>query len=272
MKLGIIGTGLIGGSIGMRGRANGWHAIGYDVEQRVAEEAQACGAIDRAVSLEDVLADSEIVAIAAHTRATITLLDHLRAAPPRTARLIVDVSSVKAPIVHAARGVANFVATHPMAGRECSGPGNASADLFEGKSWFYVPTGDRELDWRAVEFVGSLGGVPVEADAAEHDRVVALTSHLPQVIATLFGSTVPSTVSQAYLGPAARELLRLSRSNMEMWSEVLRANRTNVCTALRGFAADLLDLADVYASAEALYYDDEHAWAAKSTAASTRSE
>ena len=244
MTLGIIGTGLIGSSIGMRARSNGCLVLGYDADPAAAQEAQSLGAIDRSVARREILERAEIVVIAAHTRATIAQLEDLRRMPARAAALVMDVSSVKAPIVRAARGVRNFVATHPMAGGERSGPGAAAAGIFEGRSWFYVPTSDRELDRRAVEFIGSLGGVPLETGAEEHDRIVAVTSHVPQIVASLFASALSVEAGEAYFGPTAHELVRLSRSSGAMWNDIFQQNGSNIAASLSRLTFALRQVAE----------------------------
>lgn len=245
MTIGIIGTGMIGGSIGIRARELGWRVIGYDANPEAAQEARVRGAIDEIVRREEMDERADVVVIAAHISGTLAEIERLRFTQPRKARLIIDISSVKAPIVEAAQGVRNFVATHPMAGRERSGPSAAARDVFEGKTWLYIPTGDRELDWRAVEFIGAFGAIPVEADAVEHDRIVAVTSHLPQVIASLFATRLarPEVQVQAFLGPTAKELLRLSHSSVDMWRDILDSNRENIGVELRALAHDLEEAA-----------------------------
>ena len=253
--LGIIGTGLIGGSIGMRAREFGLHVIGCDADTRAAEEAVQCGAIGESVSRDTLLERANIIVIAAHAAGTIAHLEHMRYVQPRNAQLIIDIASVKAPVVEAARGVRNFVPTHPMAGRERSGPTAAARDAFEGKTWLYVPTGDRELDWRAVEFIGAFGASPVEINAEEHDRIVAFTSHLPQVFATLFARRA-SPEREAFMGPVAREFMRLSRSSPAMWHDILEANAQNIASELRALSTDLADVAHALERGENLYAEE----------------
>jgi prephenate dehydrogenase len=270
--LGIIGTGLIGGSIGMRAREQGWHVIGFDIDTH-AEEAVRCGAVDDVAPLESIHERADTIVVAAHISATLEHIERMRSAPPANARLILDIASVKAPIVRSAHGLRNFVATHPMAGRERSGPSAAVRDLFEGKTWLYVPTGDAELDARAVDFITAFDAMPVAVDAEEHDRIVALTSHLPQIFATLFaqrlslhtrhGEPVEPRVTrhaepvephvEAFMGPTARELMRLSRSSPAMWSGILEANHEYIERELRALAGDLTAVADGLAHGENLY-------------------
>ena len=253
--LGIIGTGLVGGSIGMRAREFGWRVIGCDADPRAAEEAVLCGALDESVSRDTLLDRADIIVIAAHVAGTVEHLEHMRCMQPRGARLIIDIASVKAPVVEAARGVKNFVPTHPMAGRERSGPSAAARDVFEGKTWLYVPTGDRELDWRAVEFIGAFGASPVEVNAEEHDRIVAFTSHVPQIFATLFARR-SSPQREAFMGPVAREFMRLSRSSPAMWHDILEANAENIASELRALSTDLAGVAHALERGENLYREE----------------
>jgi prephenate dehydrogenase len=252
MNLGIIGTGLIGSSIGIRAQEIGWNVLGFDTNAQAAEEALRHRALTEVVTRAGIYENADTIVIAAHINGTIAELQEMRFRQPRKARLIIDISSVKAPIVQAARGVRNFVATHPMAGRERSGPAAATRDVFEGKTWLYVPTGDREIDWRGVEFIGTFGAIPFEIDAEKHDRTVAFTSHLPQVLATLFANrTTPGT--EAYMGPTAKELLRLSRSSPAMWHDILEANRENICRELRALADDIMHSCRLLERGENLY-------------------
>lgn len=241
-SLGIIGTGMMGSSIGIRARELGWRVTGFDLDAQAAEEAVQCGAIDAAKSREEICSDADVIVIATHIGGTLVEMERMRFSPPRKARLIIDIASVKAPIVAAARGLKNFVATHPMAGRERSGPEAATRDVFEGKMWLYVPSGDSELDWRAVEFIGAFGAIPFEVDAAEHDRIVALTSHVPQIVSNCFAARLRDDVAP-FMGPTARELSRLSRSSDAMWRDILAANSGNIARELRALAADLNETA-----------------------------
>ncbi|HTA40053.1 MAG TPA: prephenate dehydrogenase/arogenate dehydrogenase family protein, partial [Candidatus Acidoferrales bacterium] len=163
--VGIVGTGLIGGSIGLRARRNGFRVIGCDASGEALESAVAAGAIDEAAPRGPLLALADVVVIAVPTDAAVGEIGALRESPEIHAELVIDVASVKAPIVAAAHGVANFVATHPMAGSERSGASSARADLFEGRPWLYVPPGHAELEAIARGFIESMGGVPGAVDA-----------------------------------------------------------------------------------------------------------
>jgi prephenate dehydrogenase len=243
--LGIFGVGLMGCSIGLHARANGIYVIGSDVDPAALDAASAAGAIDAAATPDTLAKEADTMVIATHLEPTLRELERL-AGRPSTRTLALDVASVKVPVVAAAAGVAKFVATHPMAGSERSGPGAARADLFDGCSWAYVPSGDADLDARAREFIRWCGAFPVATSAEAHDRVVALTSHLPQIVASCYAVLLGESESDAQQlrGPVARELLRISDMNAPMWRDILRANAHNVEPELRKLASALISAAD----------------------------
>ena len=176
----ILGTGLIGSSIGLGLRNAGWQVVGWDPDAAVADRAAELGAVDRVSSDPDaaVAGDLDLVVLAGPPGAIVAAVEHLD-----VAGLVIDVAGVKGPIVAAARPE-HFVGTHPMAGRESSGPDAASAALFRGAAWVVVTDGAGDADIAAVEtIVRQLGARPVRMTAAEHDRAVAAISHLPQILA-----------------------------------------------------------------------------------------
>lgn len=231
--LGILGTGLIGASIGLRSRAEGRRVLGWDPDDDAVRIALARGALDEGVTRARVLAECETVVVAAPPSATRAALESLRGGDASWS-LLLDVASVKASIAKAGRGVTNFVPTHPLAGNEGSGPGAAEAALFEGRTWAYVPSGDEALDARARAFIESAGAQPFACDAARHDRIVAVTSHLPQLVdwrlAELIRAVDPEF--ERLCGPAAREILRLAGSPRALWREIVEENEANVGDAL----------------------------------------
>lgn len=246
--LGILGVGVIGGSIGLRARGNGVHVVGADSDPVALDTARNVGAIDAVVEPEMLSRLADIVVIAAHLEPTLREIARLANEPSGPA-LLLDVASVKVPVAGAAKALSNFVATHPMAGSERSGPSAARPDLFEGCSWAYVPTGDRELDARACRFIESLGGIPVAMTAEEHDRLVALTSHLPQVLALCYARMLRAAGENAeqLCGPVARELLRISGMSAAMWGDILQANAHNIEPELRRLSRELDAAADALA-------------------------
>jgi prephenate dehydrogenase len=246
-RLGIIGTGLIGASIGLAAHTRGWEVLGYDRDPAASSGALVGDAIDRVVERDEIYGACSVVAIAAHISGTLEEIGGLRRRILHREQLVIDVSSVKAPIAAAAQGIAAFVPTHPMAGGERHGPGAARADLFEGRYWCYVPGIDDARTSQARAFIEDLGAKPVKVDPREHDAIVALTSHLPQMLAYAFSQCVsersrenPELVD-ALCGPAARELLRLGRSSPQLWDEIFSANQQALHAELTRFLAAIDD-------------------------------
>jgi prephenate dehydrogenase len=245
--VGIIGLGLIGGSIGMRARRNGALVVGHDIDPGAQAAAIEVGAIDMAASREELYAQAGTVVLAAYTDGIVHELERLRTENPIRASLVIDIASVKEPIVSAAAGVRNFVATHPMAGTERSGVRAAKRDLFDRRTWAYVPSGDTALDSRARAFIASFGAAALAVDAADHDRVVGFTSHLPQILAWAYAQRAQDHASDAFdplIGQTASEMLRLGRSGVDFWRSVLAANAANIEPDLRAIAGDLQQAAD----------------------------
>lgn len=248
--VGIFGVGAIGGSIGLRARRNGARVVGADCDGAALQQARSLGAIDSVAEPHELANLCDVLVVASHLGPTLREIERLAAAPAVAASLIVDVASVKTPVVRAAEGLRTFVATHPMGGTERSGIRAARADLFDGCAWAYVPTGSEELNGRARAFIESMGGVPVAIGAQEHDRAAALSSHLPQVVAWRYAQLVRTSDSgaQRLCGPVARELLRIAGMSSEMWRDVLRANARNIEPPLRELAAELQAAADALAA------------------------
>lgn len=245
--VGIVGTGLIGGSIGMRARRNGAYVVGHDDDPTAAAGALAVGALDAVVTRDELYARADTVVIAAHLAGTIAEIARLRGGSRVRAGLILDVASVKVPVCKAAEGLANFVATHPMAGSQRRGAAFATPTLFDGRTWAYVPHHDPGLAGRAFRWLATLGGLPLAIEPGEHDRIVAYGSHLPQILAWIYArraSERDGENGRRLAGAAARELLRLGTAEWDMWPDVLRNNARNVVPELRGLGAALLEAAD----------------------------
>src|SRR5579875_258514 len=152
--------------------------------------ALAHGIIDESVSeLDALLQRGDTLVVAAPLDATLTILERCSGAPPKAA-LIVDVASVKAPLLPFVARLAGFVPTHPLAGAEQSGPAASRDDLFIGRPWAYVPSGDPLLEGRVLQFIRAMGAEPFAVEAERHDRIVALTPHVPQMLSTVLGATL----------------------------------------------------------------------------------
>ncbi|MBA2610280.1 MAG: prephenate dehydrogenase/arogenate dehydrogenase family protein, partial [Actinobacteria bacterium] len=179
----IVGTGLIGASVALALRGQGWTVSGVDADASRADEALAAGVIDH-VGLD---ADADLVVVAVPVSSVASAVVEALAACPKAT--VTDVGSVKAPIV-AAIDNARFVGGHPMAGSEQDGLKGADANLFNGATWVLTPTDDtdttRYADLRTA--ISSIGADIVELAPARHDALVALVSHVPHLTAaTLMG-------------------------------------------------------------------------------------
>jgi prephenate dehydrogenase len=225
----IAGTGLIGSSIGFGLSRAGWTVYGWDPDEEAAAGALAVGAVDEIVGSFDnlVAIDPDLLVLAGPPAATVASLQGLS-----TETLTIDVAGVKRPIV-AAAGVNRFVGTHPMAGREVSGPEAATPGLFRGATWVITTDGASEDDLAAIEaLVRSLGATPARMTAAEHDAAVARISHLPQLVAAAMLVNAAGTEGAMDLAAGSfRDITRVAASDPALWVDVLAMNRDEVIDA-----------------------------------------
>jgi prephenate dehydrogenase len=230
---GIIGTGLIGASIGRSLRAAGWFVTGWDPDPEALQTAEDLGSFDRVCREMDEVVDSagDVLVLAAPPEAVARL-----AATIVTEGLVVDVAGVKGPIVRAA-ATPRFVGTHPMAGREHSGAAASSPALFRGAAWVVVTDGATEDDLALVEeLVAATGARPIRMTAEEHDEAVSMISHLPQVLAAVLVTEAADRTNAMELAAGSfRDLTRVAASDPSVWTQLLLANRDAVIAA----AADL---------------------------------
>ena len=186
----VAGVGLIGGSwaLGLRRAGFTGKILGFDRDE-VLERIRASGAVDEArAGLPDDARAGDLVVLAVPVGATVELLSGWARALPDGV-VVTDVGSTKRAVCEAARGLAaTFVGGHPMAGSVRSGVEAARADLFAGAPWFLV-AGEGEARNRVADMVASFGAHPVVVDPEEHDRRVALGSHLPQLVASALASS-----------------------------------------------------------------------------------
>jgi prephenate dehydrogenase len=204
--------------------------------------AAAAGALDASAPGLAALAErSTVLAIALPVDATIAALGTPELNRPE---LVFDVASVKAPVVRAARGIERFVASHPLAGRERGGFGAADAGLFEGRTWAVAPAHNAAAQARLERLIGLLGARPLVVAAEEHDRLVAVSSHLPQVLSVALGARLAAAGdadARVYdlCGPGMRSMLRLARSDAGLWGPIAQANAGALAETLRALAAAL---------------------------------
>jgi prephenate dehydrogenase len=239
----LIGTGLIGASIGIGLRGLGWTVTGWDPDAEAGAGAIRCGAIDRlADSVEEALDSADLVVLAGPP---VAIEEHLRALD--TEALVTDVAGVKAPIVAAGRHLKHFVGGHPMAGRESSGPGGASGSLFRGATWVLTTDNAQSPDLAAIEaIVVGLGAIPVHMQSDDHDAAVAAISHLPQVVASALVNRVARHSTALDLAAGGfRDVTRIALSDPGWWADVLVENRAALSLLLRGLGDDLRTWAEL---------------------------
>ncbi|MGI5321574.1 prephenate dehydrogenase [Actinomadura nitritigenes] len=240
----VVGTGLIGTSIALAMRERGAEVLLTDRDAAalaLAVELGAGTALPDGASAEP--ADLAVLAVPPAAVA-VTLLD---AQKRGLATAYTDVASVKAlPLAQAAElgcDLSTFVAGHPLAGSERSGPGAARPDLFLGRPWALCAT--PEASPEAVAAVTALakacGAMPVEVDAAEHDRAVALVSHGPHVVSAAVAArlTAADDVALGLSGQGVRDVTRIAASDPRLWIGILSANAEPVADVLEAVATDL---------------------------------
>ena len=238
----IIGTGLIGTSIGLGLRAAGWRVTGWDLDPAVSDTALTRGALDEVAGdrTAAVAGAHDIVILAVPPAASLEFV-----AAGEIDTLTIDTAGAKSAIV-AANRLPRFVGTHPMAGREVSGPEAATASLFHGATWVLTSNGATSGDLEAVTaVVRELGAQPVLMTAAEHDSAVAAISHLPQLVAaSLVGLAGNHPEAMNLAAGSFRDLTRVAGSDPALWLDVLASNRAEVLAALREMQDRLGSLAE----------------------------
>ncbi|MEV7418616.1 prephenate dehydrogenase [Streptomyces sp. NPDC089919] len=237
----VIGTGLIGTSAALALAGRGVTVYLADHDPANARTAAALGAGTDEVPGGPV--DLAIVAVPpAHVAAALA-----DAIGRGVARAYVDVASVKGgprrELEALGLDLAAYIGTHPMAGKERSGPLAATADLFEGRPWVLTPTRDTDTEVLnlALELVALCRAVPVVMDADAHDRAVALVSHTPQLVSSMVAARLESADETAVrlCGGGIRDVTRIAASDPRMWVDILSANPGPVADVLSGIAADL---------------------------------
>lgn len=245
LNVGVVGTGLIGGSIALAGTRAGYRVTFYEPRSGAIETV--LGGTVRAASLDELAGSSDLIFIATPVSSMLSVADRL--APfVRPGAIVSDVASVKGPIVKGLSEVFTgrclYIPSHPMAGSEKSGLEAARVSLFENAVTIISP--DRCPDKGALErlahFWREAGSIPLFVDVPTHDRLVAAVSHLPHLLAAVLmmhaAEFAPEGLS--FVGNGFRDSTRIAGGSPELWTEILLANRTDLLTNLYRFR-DVLD-------------------------------
>ncbi len=253
-RIAIIGTGLIGGSLGLaiKHARPSVHISGFDLPDRL-DEAAFLGVLDsRAASLEAAVEDADLVILATPLPSIVSLLEEVsRVCRPDA--VITDVGSVKTPVMERAREVVpegmTFVGGHPMAGAASGGLKYADPLLFENAVYVLCPQGEAlPLSFGTVrDLLSEIGARLLVMDAYHHDRIAAAVSHLPQLLSVaLVEAAYETGRDEEAVGTLAaggfRDMTRIADSPFELWRSILAANHGNVLDALSNMSSTIQKL------------------------------
>ena len=237
----IVGTGLIGTSIGLALKGKGLDVLLADASPAVLNLAVDFGAGKK---FESGI-DPELVIVCTPPDVTAQVISAELAAHP--AATVTDVASVKGTVLTALQQqgieLANYVGSHPMAGREQTGALAGRGDLFIGRPWVVTPSKDssKESVLLVESLAHDLGATIVSMDPHEHDRAVALVSHAPQIVSSLLAARLASADSAdvSLAGQGLRDTTRIAASDPKLWMQILSANSTQVSSVLKSVRDDL---------------------------------
>jgi prephenate dehydrogenase len=264
MRIAVLGVGLIGGSIGLAAREHveGVEVVGCGRNPDNLRVARERGAISSAAgSVAEALEGAELCFACAPVGA---LPDQVRsalaAAGPGCA--VTDVGSTKQDLLGQVEDP-RFIGGHPVAGAETAGVAHARADLFQGAVWYLTPHSRSEglLYERLHRFVINVGARPVAVAPETHDRLVAVFSHLPHVLANVLASQAAGRLldhgeALRQVGPSFRDMTRVAGANTQMWSDIYRANRGAIVEEIRDFRRELERVEELLGAGETAAWND----------------
>lgn len=242
----IVGVGLIGASFGLALRQAGFPGEILGVSSNPAiQTAKRLGAIDREVSLAEAAKQADLLYLSQPVDRILGTIAELGPIV-RPGTLVTDAGSTKASIVKRATeylpGNA-FLGGHPMAGKETSGAAAADANLFRGRLYLLTPLGEESgMTAQFRQWLLRIGAITRDVTPEEHDRTVAFTSHLPQLLSTTLAAALQRQSNPNLLaihGPGLLDLTRLALSPHELWSSILSENREQVLSALDTYIHEL---------------------------------
>jgi len=257
VRIGIVGVGLIGGSIALAARERMNASVaGFDSSGVALVSALKRGALDRACeSVEEAAADADAVFVAVPVGG----LDEAVSAALNAASedcVITDVGSTKRAVV-AAHDDRRFVGGHPLAGAETAGVQHARADLFDGATWYLTPTSRTSglLYDRLYRLLRGLGARPAAIDAETHDSILATVSHLPHVLANVLVAQAGRTLARGgeqlpATGPSFRDATRVAGAPSAIWTDIYLSNRDALMSAIDDTIARLGTVRDALHAAD----------------------
>ena len=272
-RIGIVGLGLIGGSIALAARRAWPSALIIGVDRKdVLEQAMRLHAVDVGADDLVMLREANLAILAAPIEQNMQILAGLASHMPGEA-VVTDVGSTKRRVMQTALDLPprlTFVGGHPLGGAAVSGIEHARPDLFSGRPWFLTAAGEasRAALPRLSEFVRGLGAEPRVLDADTHDRLLAAVSHLPQLVVSALMHVVGERAGEDGLALSGRGLqatTRLASSPAEVWKDVVRTNPDYIADALDALIAVLGELKGDLRNGGALerIFESAAAWKAR---------
>ncbi|MDR1793997.1 MAG: prephenate dehydrogenase/arogenate dehydrogenase family protein [Erysipelotrichaceae bacterium] len=243
----IVGTGLIGGSIARRLKEKGCLVDGIDSDELTLAYGHEEGLLDRSNAthpMSQLIEEATFIILCLYP---LSQIDWVKAHKNEMKQhpLVIDVAGVKGACYPQCKqlltGVADYIATHPMAGREKSGIINSSAQLFHGANLILIEDGaDDKAKERVLKLAECLGfGRIIACDAATHDQRIAFLSQLSHILAVSLMNTHPGEDLAVYSGDSFRDLTRIAKINEEMWSELFLLNQSVLLEELKSFQKQL---------------------------------
>ena len=258
-RLAIVGTGLMGASVGLAAKRSGIaHVRGFDPDPNALAAAAESGCVDEPMpSLVDAVVEAELTIVAVPVTELPGQVAAVLAASAEDST-VTDVGSTKGAACNAALGSPRFIGGHPVCGSDARGPSHASADLFDGATWFLTPLQETDSEHyrRVHSFVSELGAVPVAIDPQAHDRLVALTSHLPHALANLLVNQAGATWIEGHdplaaAGGSLRDMTRVAGANPAIWVDIFLENAAALREALGEHRRRLERLLEALATGDA---------------------
>ncbi len=256
-RVAIAGVGLIGASFGLALRKAGFSGeiAGVSSPRSIAAACER-GAIDIGICLEEAAASADLIFLSQPISGIIQTVKQLEGLITR--RIVVtDAGSTKLAIMNAAGPSLReyvFIGGHPMAGKEQRGAEAADADLFRDRPWILTSKGDHPVEVVFRDWLEKIGARIKVLDAATHDRLVAWSSHLPQLASTALAAALHDRQPMAatVAGPGLTDMTRLALSSYDLWRDILDTNSTEITAALDAYIAKLQQIrtnfADEFAS------------------------
>jgi len=251
-KLLVLGAGLMGASIGLAAREAGWETRIADVDSEKTSEASAVTGL---LGLSQGFDPDVVVVGTPPSSAALTISKALQLYPKS---IVIDIASIKNELISDVYTVvgqnAQYVPTHPMAGRAVSGALNARFDLFLDRRWVICPqpANTPEVLEKVEQLVRDCGALPIYMAADVHDRSVSSTSHLPQIVSSLLAKQLERLTDDqiAVSGPGLRDMTRLAESNSSLWTDIVLSNNRHIYDSLLAFIDEATTLASAIKDSE----------------------